>query len=356
MLRIISSVLVCFAATHPLEIWHERASIPGGQLEFNSVTWGNDLFVAVGGTRAAVSADGANWLVQNTGLTGSLFAVTHGLGRFVAVGFNNTLASSDDGTNWVSHGAAANNYHLFDVAFGNGRFVAAGRYGRILVSSNGVDWILASSPATWELRLVEFGNGLFVLPFALGTNLLSSDGLNWHPQTSGTARGLYTIGFGGGQFLAVDTDRKVWLSSGATNWTQHGQVTGIRPPIVGWGHGEFLIGCNPTVEYYQSGAWKPAPTNIWARGIAFGRGTFVVAAGSKLFQSDPAVKLQLGAPGALNIFGPAGVYKVESAPSLGSAASWQTETNLVITNSPARWIDPQGNQSRMRFYRVELSR
>jgi hypothetical protein len=156
--------------------------------------------------------------------------------------------------------------------------------------------------------------------------------------------------FGGGLFLAVDTDLDVWTSADATNWSHHGSTTGVRPACVGWGHDEFVICSNPTLEYFQNGSWIPAPTNIYAAGIAFGNGTF--AAGTRLYQSDPVIKFQMLATGTFHLLGPPGAYTIETAGNLATPMPWQTYTNLFVTESPLHWVDPRTSNAPIRFYRA----
>lgn len=358
LVALFGTLLACRVAAHPLDQWHQRFPVTSGTAGFSDVTWGNDLFVAVGGGLIATSLNGSDWFPHNTGMTGFLRAAAYGNGRFVAVGLNGVIASSPDGTNWTEHISGTNsNHHLFDLVYGGGLFLAAGQSGRILTSHNGVDWSEQQSGTPYNLFDVAYGSGIFLAPLSSGTNLLSTDGTNWIRQPSGTSNNLYTLTYGGGRFLAVDTRLRVWVSPDATHWTEHGSITGIRPPTAGWGNGHFVILANPTIEYSSGGKfWIRSATNLTASGIAFANGTFVLVAGGRLYQSEPVVHLEIVEPATLNLAGPLGLYTIEATDQLAPLTPWHSLTNILVTNSPVRWFDPEAGNAPTRLYRAILQR
>jgi hypothetical protein len=159
-------------------IWTLR--VPGFN-NLNSVTYGNGLFVAVGGSRDSstilISRDGVTWTQRTSPTRSWLRDVTYGNGRFVAVGWNGTILTSRDGVSWTQR--ALGRIDLEGVTYGNGRFVAVGeswyRFGgaTILTSPDGVDWTARRSPTRDNLNGVAYGNGLFVAVGSFGTILTS---------------------------------------------------------------------------------------------------------------------------------------------------------------------------------------
>jgi hypothetical protein len=71
--------------------------VPGFN-DLNSVTYGNGLFVAVGGSPDSstilTSPDGVNWTARTSPTSKSLNGVTYGNGTFVAVGIYGTILTS----------------------------------------------------------------------------------------------------------------------------------------------------------------------------------------------------------------------------------------------------------------------
>ena len=86
--------------------------IEGGEtnyFEFNSITYGNGVFVGVGSSRRIIhSKDGINWETTDLDIYGELTSVSYGDGMFVAVArFTDDRSAlySTDGINWKTEGA-----------------------------------------------------------------------------------------------------------------------------------------------------------------------------------------------------------------------------------------------------------
>ena len=97
--------------------------------DFSSVTYGNGLFVVVGGSPDSstilTSQDGVSWTARDSGTSDWLIGVTYGNNTFVVVGEYGTILTSPDGVNWTLRASGGN--PLFGVAYGNGTFVAVGQ-------------------------------------------------------------------------------------------------------------------------------------------------------------------------------------------------------------------------------------
>ena len=64
--------------------WTTRIS--GTSYGLNGVTYGNNTFVAVGGSTILTSPDGVSWTIRTSGTSYGLNGVTYGNNTFVAVG------------------------------------------------------------------------------------------------------------------------------------------------------------------------------------------------------------------------------------------------------------------------------
>ena len=156
------------------------------------VTYGNGLFVVVGGSYfdtpgvILTSRNGLTWTRRNRANRKNLYGVTFGEGAFVAVGDNGAIVTSVDGIHWKSRGANTEDETLFAaIAFGNGRFVGGGESGAIITSTNGVDWVVRRLDGAPYVGRITFRDDVFVvanghIPF------VSSDGLNWWRYEVGT--------------------------------------------------------------------------------------------------------------------------------------------------------------------------
>jgi hypothetical protein len=111
-----------------------------------SVTWGNGLFVAVGGSYVdvpwviLVSRDGIHWTRRNRRNRINLYGVVYGGGLYVAVGDRGTILTSQDALSWKRQESRTSDVLFSSVAFGDGTFVAAGDSDTVLSSTNGAGW------------------------------------------------------------------------------------------------------------------------------------------------------------------------------------------------------------------------
>lgn len=163
-------------------------------------------FVAVGGPDGIIlnSPDGSQWTRRHWRQGVEFWAVTHGNGQFVAIGFDSNqkvvVGLSQDGMQWVILSLPQFNTTPRNIAYGNGMFVAAGSPFS-LSSTNGRDWTPINSLLA---QGIAFGNGRFIA--TLVTNGFSSrDGVTWTqfqlPGTDAGSQNYYTAGFGNGTFI-----------------------------------------------------------------------------------------------------------------------------------------------------------
>jgi hypothetical protein len=158
------------------DIWTSRISASDN--DWNSVTYGNGLFVAVSasgsGNRVMTSPDGITWTSRTSAADNNWRSVTYGNGLFVAVsyeGTGNRVMTSPDGITWTSRSAAADNAWL-GVTYGNGLFVAVSYTGtgnRVMTSPDGITWTSRNSAVNNNWISVTYGNGLFVAVSYTGT-------------------------------------------------------------------------------------------------------------------------------------------------------------------------------------------
>lgn len=216
--------------------WQTRTS--GTTQHLNGVTWGKDMFVAVGDNGTILtSASGVRWTARVSGTGNNLRGVAFGRpagqeedGVFVVVGDGGTVLTSTDGVTWTSRHSSGP--HLNGVTFGvteagNRLFVAVGHGGTVLTSPQAIHWtgpvlpagdtlngvtfgILGSSPETAFSRFVVVGQALGTGE-ADGIVYTSADGQIWSgPVVVGgsQSRPIYGVGWGGradgsGVFVAV---------------------------------------------------------------------------------------------------------------------------------------------------------
>ena len=175
-----------------------------------SLAYGNNLFIAVGGSGSAAAASLTNttgpsgtWVNQSSAIianTAGYSRVAYGNGTFVAIGGTVSAYMTSNPAAWTSAGAVTNKTWT-GLAYGNGRFVALASDGTLQynfmtwgVTSNGSasspTWLTVknnplntSGITTWSN--LRYSEGLFVaIATSSQTVATSWDGLNWSVYTS----------------------------------------------------------------------------------------------------------------------------------------------------------------------------
>ena len=186
--------------------WNAGTALPNSN--FNAVTYGNGVFVAVGGAggsgSAATSTDGSSWVSRTTPVlgAGTLSGVAYGAGVYVAVNNGgNEAFTSTNGIIWAAGGNLSASTLWSSIAYGNGRFVAIASGTReVAISYNkGSTWIEspAGLPSSQTWSTVKYGQGLFVA-VAEGSDecAISPDGLTWTKQTLPASGDYHALAFG----------------------------------------------------------------------------------------------------------------------------------------------------------------
>jgi hypothetical protein len=193
---------------------------------YNSVTYGNGRFVAIGGNTkaktAAYSIDGITWTRSDLPSLQNWRSVTYGDGLFVAVSSNSDAAAySSDGVTWTAT-TLPRNQSWFSVTYGNGIFVAVAISGdAVAISTDGKAWTASTLPSVQDWRTVTYGDGLFVAigsitSYTDGTDVaaISADGKTWTSSTLPVSdRSWRSVTYGNGTFVAVDVNGSAVTSS-----------------------------------------------------------------------------------------------------------------------------------------------
>ncbi len=235
---------------------------------WNSVTYGNGLFVAVGSSgninSVMTSPDGINWTLREQSTSAiwrSWESVTYGEGLFVAVssnaaaldiGIGDHVMTSPDGVTWTSRGTPSQNWMA--VTYGDGQFVAVGIVGsgkRVMTSPDGITWTSRTSAADKQWQSVTYGNGLFVAVANYapssgsgGLVMTSPDGITWTSRNATGDHGWFSVTFGDGLFVAVSyspgTGNQVMTSPDGVNWTSRTSAADNSWTSVTYGDGLFV--------------------------------------------------------------------------------------------------------------------
>lgn len=276
------------------ETWTARNAPPG---DWNAVTYGTGRYVAVGDQQVMTSTDAVTWTPSaDPDVGGSTWtSVTYGNGLFVAVALD-TVITSTDGASWsvVSDGTDTDGAWT-SVTYGNGVYVAVAN-GAAMTSTNGTDWTpVADADVTgiaWTS--VAYGNGLYVA-VAQDEVITSTNGTSWADATDGTdTDGAWTsVTYGNGLYVAVATDA-VMTSTDASDWSPVTPPTGSWSAVV-YAATQFVAvatgGTNHVMTSDDGATWTArtaATPNGW-NGIAFGGGLVVAVGSDAVMTSDDGV-------------------------------------------------------------------
>lgn len=225
-----------------------------GKNRWNSVTYGNGKYVAVGGNYGnglsgyvTSSTDGTNWSTPlaignkpSSGLLDYLVSVAYGNGTFVAVGDANVninyarYTTSTNGTTWgicSSLNIGQNLSSAIEIIFVNGKFVFITST-EFLTSTNGSTWTYISKfPST--AYSVAYGNGKYVIG-GDGRIFTSTDGTTWATYNIPSLAGYYynyfygTV-YGNGKFVLLTGDGRIFISTDGVTWTEYSLLTPPNP-------------------------------------------------------------------------------------------------------------------------------
>jgi hypothetical protein len=300
-----------------------------GYFEFNTMVYANGIFVAAAYAYAVdysygcfvYSYDGVTWTIADKRWDYRFAAITYGNGMFLAMGANNQLAYSLNGTEWVS--MEEHNYDgAWELVFGNGKFVSGTYNEGLTYSEDGKDWQFLPASAISEnagdVYCINYLNGNFYVALVdkeafqeVKEIAYSSDLQTWNVIQSnfgsfteyGGHRIVQSIAYGNGRLLVFshsepdmepggvyitysDDGGKTWkfLSDDYNEWYWINEITFVNGYFIAIGH-------NQKAAYSKDGiSWahiddktdydpNDNDTYLWGHynTSAYGNGHYVIA-------------------------------------------------------------------------------
>jgi len=219
------------------------------------VAYGNGRYVAVGYAKLAISLDGNVWTFHQSPSSSALTGVAFGKGLFVAVGYwgpFSRLFTSEDGLAWKEQLVRGRGFRgVHSVIYAGNRFVAVGTEGTIVTSEDGINW---SDPYDDQLA-ITVGQGMWLVARGkayYGSFLTSSDGSEWIPGVLPTKSPLSSLFYRNGEFVAYGMGT-AFTSADGRSWMAHD--TGLTDFIsaVTYGNNIYVA----AVRYPKSLATSP---------------------------------------------------------------------------------------------------
>ena len=165
--------------------------ITGSEINVYDVAFGDSTFIGSGAdgalfysSSASPYNNGENWLTITAIVDDKLYGITYGNNQFLAVGgtygqatqSGTVIYSRDNGTSWNTTKSNASG-SLYSVAFGNDKFVGVGYYTVIVSDKTGTAFIEKYTERYF--RDISFGNGIFVSVGDDENIYTSADGDTW---------------------------------------------------------------------------------------------------------------------------------------------------------------------------------
>ncbi|MDF2522711.1 MAG: multidomain protein with s-layer y region, glug motif, ig motif, i-set domain, pkd domain [Clostridiales bacterium] len=299
-----------------------------------SVTFGNDIFVAVGDSGTIIwSNDGKDWnTVTNSPTVQNLSSVVYGANVFVAVGEGGTIIKSGDGKNWalVQPSGDLNSYNgslkFYDVTYSS-KFIATGNwnYGGVFIYSNdGQNWSSFEDEISWTSGVYHGtdSSSLGIYGIAWGGNkyvgvgksfdgypllIESTDdsGINWvNNKVLSKANTLYDVAYDGGTFYIVGNEGGIIKkSSGQSSWSA--VVSDISNHLMGVAaHDGTVVAVGQSGRIFASKdngeSWdlKYTASGVYSLySVTYGKNSFVaVGSNSGIVQSDTLPVIDMEKP------------------------------------------------------------
>jgi hypothetical protein len=228
-----------------------QASLTNLENQLSAVAYGNGLWIVCGDDGGIfTSGDAMSW--TNNSLpptTHDLRELVFGNGRFIAfAAFRDLVYHSTNGVNWVSNQTALVS-QIACARFVNGRFMGVGSNGAILSSEDGLNWQAADAPTTEALNTLAFGKGRYVVGGYFVTGY-SMDGTNWTMQPAPMQ--VYDIQFMDGWFVAVGNNYGLLVSRDGARWESLADPNFNSFALNALAHGNGVVVAGGYLSLYRS--------------------------------------------------------------------------------------------------------
>jgi hypothetical protein len=210
-----------------------RRTFPSTQTTFD-VAFGGGKYVVAGTATSGVdkglfvSSDGINWspIVSTSLGTTTWKGVTYGAGKFVAVGENGQIATSNDAVIWTAYQPPGFLIQNQQVAYleSAGKFLVGANSGTVYSSPDGLTWTVLISGSLPNVLQVECipTRCVMLLSFSGNSNtytLETTDAVNLYVSTTTTTARAFGLSYFGNQWVGTGETGLVMTSPNGQIWT-----------------------------------------------------------------------------------------------------------------------------------------
>ena len=182
-----------------------------------SVAYGNGTFICIADTPAVSNDNGKTWSLP-TYIFGEWYGIAYGNGIFVAVGYNQTMYSTDDGQTWSYPPLYTPGLWTSVEYNGTDTFVAVGFDQTMFSTDDGQSWSLALfTPGQWT-SVAYNGTDTFVAVGFDYTMFSTDDGQSWSLPL--LIPGIWeSVAYVNGVFVAVGFDYTMYSTTNGASWS-----------------------------------------------------------------------------------------------------------------------------------------
>tara|TARA_B110000503_G_scaffold12801_1_gene17423 strand:+ start:2468 stop:7150 length:4683 start_codon:yes stop_codon:yes gene_type:complete len=227
-------------------------SIPAGTWTNVATGGGTAVFLQSTQSTAVVirTSNGSSWAEETLPAVNYWAAGAYSGTRIVLIaggvnGTTSTAYSNDLGNNWLAGGALPSNNHR-DVAYGNGKFIAI-KYGSTwATSTDGTSWTTLTVPLSGNWNSITYGNNRFVaVQSGSDVRLYSFDGITWYRSEvdTDTAGAWSKVEYSQGTFAAITlTTNVVSMSPDGRIWSSEMEDSTIKTLFRSGAYSTFAAG------------------------------------------------------------------------------------------------------------------
>ena len=220
------------------------AELAGADSEWNAVTYGDGVYVAVADVAATglqhvmTSTDAISWTARNASVASTWNAVAYGNGVYAAVSNAGLVMSSPDAINWTTRTASSASPWT-SMTYGAGIFLAVATAGASsvitpLVDESGVYLVDEAGQKIVAVEAVTPGVGQQIMS--------STDGIDWEPETAASSD-LWSSVVWGNEFVAVATSGgsgRVMTSANGVTWVSRNAAASLAWRSVTYGDSLYV--------------------------------------------------------------------------------------------------------------------
>ncbi|MET3292918.1 UNVERIFIED_CONTAM: hypothetical protein ABID98_005615 [Brevibacillus sp. OAP136] len=250
------------------------------------------------GQTAQAAPVAPTWLNTSSNTSYMLQGVRYGAGEWLALGINNTIASSEDGKHWTLYHPDIGHDEWTDAVYDGGNWIVVGG-DKIFQSPSGTaasdsGWYGLINDAGTNLWGIAYGGGIYVAVGDNGTILTSSNKVSWTPHNLNGEFGksLAAVIYANGKFVTVSSSGKIYTSTDGQSW---GETYSGSSPINGvtFGNGKFVaVGNGKAYTSIDGSSWSASDDPVpLLYSVDYGNNKYVaVGAGGVLATSTDGTK------------------------------------------------------------------